>query len=91
MDRMIEFFITNLIPPTEQDQFTFQCIDEKKQLYLGSTNFGKEAQLYLQHDNQNHILHMMPFTFSNFSVDRILVYLANQNPIPILGNIYPRN
>lgn len=66
-------------------------VSMKKQLYLGSTNFGKEAQLYLQHDNQNHILHMMPFTFSNFSVDRILVYLANQNPIPILGNIYPRN
>lgn len=32
MDRMIEFFITNLIPPTEQDQFTFQCIDEKAAL-----------------------------------------------------------
>ncbi len=90
MDRMIEFFITNLIPPTEQDQFTFQCIDEKKQLYLGSTNFGKEAQLYLQHDNQNHILHMMPFTFSNFSVDRILVYLANQKSYSYFGKHLPK-
>ena len=90
MDRMIEFFITNLIPPTEQDQFTFQCIDEAKQLYLGSTNFGKEAQLYLQHDNQNHILHIMPFTFSNFSVDRLLVYLANQEYYSYFGKHLPK-
>ncbi|WAT24876.1 helix-turn-helix domain-containing protein [Aerococcus urinaeequi] len=90
MDRMIEFFITNLIPPTEQDQFTFQCIDEKKRLYLGSTNFGKEAQLYLHHDNQNHILHMMPFIFSNFSVDRLLVYLANQESYSYFGKHLPK-
>lgn len=87
---MIEFFITNLVPPTEQDQFTFQCIDEKKRLYLGSTNFGKEAQLYLHHDNQNHILHMMPFTFSNFSVDRLLVYLANQESYSYFGKHLPK-
>ena len=90
MDRMIDFFITNLIPPTEQDQFTFQCIDEKEQLYLDSTNFGKEAQLYLHHDNQNHILHMMPFTFSNFSVDRLLVYLTNCESYSYFGKHLPK-
>src|SRR5699024_11644878 len=52
---------------------------------FGSTNFGKEAQLYLHHDNQNHILHMMPFTFSNFSVDRLLAYLANQESYSYFG------
>lgn len=90
MDRMIEFFIINLIPPTEQDQFTYQCIDEKKQLYLGSTKFGKEAQLYLHHDNQNHILHILPFTFSSFSVDCLLVYLANQESYSYFGKHLPK-
>lgn len=91
MNQMIEFFVTNLIPPTEQDQFTFQCIDEEKQLYLGLTNFGKKAQLYLQHDDKNNILHIMPFTFSSFSVDRLLVYLANKDSYSYFGKHLPKN
>lgn len=90
MNRMIKFFITSLIPPTEQDQFAFKCINEAKQLYIGSTNFGKEVQLYLQHDNQNQIPHIMPFTFSNFSVDRLLVYLANQESYSYFGKHLPK-
>ncbi len=34
MDRMIEFFITNLIPPTEQDQFTFNVSMKKSSFIL---------------------------------------------------------
>lgn len=33
---------------------------------------------------------MMPFTFSNFSVDRLLVYLANQESYSYFGKHLPK-
>lgn len=82
LNRVLDFFAVNLIPPTEKDQFSFQLIDEGEQLYLGFSDHGKKPQLYLQHDSKGKLLHIMPFTFSSFSMDRLLVYLANEESLP---------
>lgn len=82
LNRMIDFFVVNLMPPTEADRFSFKLTSQEKNMYLGFTNFGKEAQLYLHHDINNNILHIMPATFANFSRDRLLVYLGNEESLP---------
>lgn len=82
LNRMIDFFVANLIPPSEQDSFTFQLIDEEKKIYLGFTHFGKQAQLYLHHDAETNILHIVSSTFSTFSMDRLLAFLANEESLP---------
>jgi transcriptional regulator with XRE-family HTH domain len=82
LNRLIDFFVANLMPPTEADRFSFKQTSQEKNMYLGFTNFGKEAQLYLHHDTNNNILHIMPATFADFSRDRLLVYLGNEESLP---------
>ncbi|MBF2483838.1 helix-turn-helix domain-containing protein [Listeria welshimeri] len=82
LNRMIDFFVANLIPPSEQDSFTFQLIDEEKSIYLGFTHFRKQAQLYLHYDAETNILHIVSSTFSTFSMDRLLAFLANEESLP---------
>lgn len=82
LNRMIDFFVANLIPPSKQESFTFQLIDEEKKIYLGFTHFGKQAQLYLHHDTETNILHIVSSTFSTFSMDRLLAFLANEESLP---------
>lgn len=81
LNRALDFFVVNLIPPTEKDQFSFQLIDEADHLYIGFTDFGKKPQIYLKHDEKREILHIMPFTFSSFPMDRLVVYLANEESL----------
>lgn len=81
LNRMVDFFVANLMPPTEADRFSFKQTSQEKNMYLGFTNFGKEAQLYLHHDTNNSILHIMPATFADFNRDRLLVYLGNEKSL----------
>lgn len=85
VNNLIDFFVVNLISPMEKDRFTLECISQENQLYLGLTNFGKEAQLYLHHDQDKHILHIMPMGFSEFSRNCLLVYLVNGEFFPYFG------
>lgn len=82
INRALDFFVVTLIPPTEKDKFTFQLIDEEERLYIGYTDHGKKPQIYLHHDNKENVLHILPFTFSSFPMDRLLVYLANEESLP---------
>lgn len=82
LNRMIDFFVVNLTPPTEADRFSFKRISLERNLYLGFTDFGNEAQLYLHHDRVTNILHIMPATFADFNRNRLLVYLSNEESLP---------
>lgn len=82
LNRALDFFVVNLIPPTEKDVFTFQLIDEEEHLYIGYTDHAKKPQIYLHHDKKENVLHILPFTFSSFPMDRLLVYLANEESLP---------
>ncbi|NBA62798.1 hypothetical protein [Enterococcus mundtii] len=48
LNRVLDFFVANLIPPTEKDQFSFQLIDEDERLYIGFTDYGKKTQIFLK-------------------------------------------
>lgn len=81
LNSALDFFETNLIPPTEKDQLSFQLIDEDERLYIGFTDYGKKPQIYLKQDQKKKVLHIIPFTFSTFPMDRLMVYLSNKESL----------
>lgn len=77
LNRIVTFFAENLTPPTEKDYLYYHLIDEEKNLYLASNNFGKIAKFYLHYDMINEIIHIMPFTFAEHSISRLMIFLTN--------------
>lgn len=81
LSRMITIFTDNLVPPSDEDFYDFKLIDKMKQLYLCSNHFGEAAKLFLHYDTENEMLHLMPFTFAEPSVSRVLIFLTNKESI----------
>lgn len=81
LNRIVTFFAENLTPPTEKDYFYYHLIDEEKNLYLASSNFGKIAKFYLHYDVINEMIHIMPFTFAEQSISRLFIFLTNLESI----------
>lgn len=81
LNRVVTFFTENLTPPTEKDYFYYHQMDEEKNLYLASNNFGKTAKLYLHYDDINEIIHILPFTFAEQSISRLFIFLTNLESI----------
>lgn len=77
LNKMIQFITENLTPPSDEDYFSFQLLDVEKQIYLVSNNFGKTAKLYLYYDMKEDVMHLMPFTFADQSVNRLMIFLTN--------------
>lgn len=78
LNSALDFFVANLTPPTEKDQFSFQLIDKDERLHIGFTDYGKKPQTYLKQDQKKKVLHIITFTFSTFRIDRLIVYLLNE-------------
>lgn len=70
-----------MVPPSSEDEYTFQFIDSEKNLYLCFTHFGQQAKWLLHCDDQNESLHLIPFTFANPSISRLLIFLTNQESL----------
>ena len=81
LNSALDLFLATLIPPTEKDQFSFKSIDEDEHLYIGFTDYGKKPQIYLKQDQKKKVLHIIPFTFSAFPMDRLMVYLSNEESL----------
>lgn len=56
-------------------------IDEDERLYIGFTDYGKKPQIYLKQVQKKKVLHITPFTFSTFPMDRLMVYLSNEESL----------
>lgn len=52
LNSALDFFVANLTPPTEKDQFSFQLIDKDERLHIGFTDYGKKPQTYLKQDQK---------------------------------------
>lgn len=78
VEYMINFFVDNMQLPSEKDYLSFQLVDEEKDLYICSNNLGKSAKFYMRYDKQTEYIHIMPFTFSEHSISRLMVFLTNQ-------------
>lgn len=81
MKNYIRFFVNNINPPDEREQYSFQMIDDDLSMYLGSTKDGAKAQIYLHFDQVKSVMHIMPFTFAEQSVDRLLIFLNNNESL----------
>ncbi|MBX8937145.1 hypothetical protein [Enterococcus gilvus] len=79
LNRVLDFFVVNLALSSENDPFSFQLTDEAEHLYLGFNDYGKKPKLCLQNDPKGRV-YIVPFT--SFSMDRLLVYLANEESLP---------
>lgn len=77
MKKFINFLVNNITPPDASDEYSYQLVDKEMLLYLGSIKSGTKAQIYLHFDQDTKIIHIMPFTFSDQSVDRLLIFLNN--------------
>jgi transcriptional regulator with XRE-family HTH domain len=75
MKNFINFLVNNITPLDASDEYSYHLIDKEMLLYLGSIKSGTKAQIYLHFDQDTKIMHIMPFTFSDQSVDRLLIFL----------------
>lgn len=89
MKNYIRFLVNNINPPDERDQYSFQMIDDDLSMYLGSTKDGTKAQIYLHFDQVKSVMHIMPFTFSEQSVDRLLIFLNNSESLHYFNGELP--
>jgi transcriptional regulator with XRE-family HTH domain len=76
--KAVNHLIENIEPASEDDFLEYKLASEFGDVYIAYGNHGEEAKAFVYADRENEVFHFSPFTFSNMSLSRFLVFLANK-------------